>query len=314
MKNTLARFFLSLGLLLLATVVFANEEATSQAAESISWIDWTYQNIVFILGGLIVLGGVMGIVRLNSQLLELQKMRLLQEHGIETMEKLDLVSKESAWDRWVKNMTKAVPVEKEEDVMLDHDYDGIRELDNILPPWWVSLFNITIVIGVIYFGYFHLTDYGYTGVDEWEWEMEAAEESVKAYLSTQADLVDENTVVALLDAADLAEGNKIYTTNCKICHGEHGEGGIGPNFADEYWIHGGDVKDVFRTIKYGANNGMISWKSQLKASEMQKVASYLLTFQGTNPPGAKDPQGELWVAPKTQETEEEADVEQAIME
>lgn len=312
MKNTIIKITLNLCLILLATSVFANETETSQVVAQTSWMDWMYDNILFVFGGLIVFSAIFGIVRLNSQLLELQKMKLLQDHGIETMEKLDLMPKSSAWDRWIKKMTKVVPIEKEADVMLDHDYDGIRELDNILPPWWVSMFNISIVIGVLYFGYYHMTDYGHSSSEQWEIEMAEAKESVKAYLATQSDLVDETTAVVLTDAADIATGKSIYTTNCAVCHGAGGEGGVGPNFADEYWIHGGDIKNLFSTIKYGVpEKGMISWKSQLKASEMQKVASYILTLQGTNPPNPKAPEGDLWVPEVVEEaaTEETQETE-----
>lgn len=290
---------------MLVTSVFANEAAEQVAsAPAASWTDWVYNNLVFILGSIMIFGAVLGIVRLNNQLMELQKMKLLEEHGIDTMEKLNLTAGESFWDRLSRNWTKAVPIEKEEDVMLDHEYDGIRELDNILPPWWVSMFNISIVFGVLYFGYFHFTDYGYSSHQEWEWEVDAAKEEVKRYLATQTDMVDENTVTLLTDESDLAKGKKIYVDNCKVCHGEFGEGGVGPNFADKYWIHGGDIKDVFRTVKYGVpEKGMISWKAQLKAGDMQKVSSYLLTLQGQAIPDgvtAKEPQGDLY-EPTTEE-------------
>ena len=79
------------------------------------------------------------------------------------------------------------------------------------------------------------------------------------------------------------------------CHGQKGEGLVGPNFADEYWIHGGGIKNVFKVIKYGVpDKGMIAWQAQLKPADMQKVGSYILTLQGTNPPNPKAPQGTIW--------------------
>ncbi len=294
MKNKFIKTSLSLCLVLLATALFANDASAGQAVAQVSFMDWALENIVFILGGFIIFGAFLGVIRLNSQLLELQKIKLLEEHGIETMEKLNL-TEESFWSRFVKEQTKAVAIENEEDVMLDHEYDGIRELDNILPPWWVSLFNITIVIGVIYFAYYHMTDYGQSSAEEWETEMAEAKVAVKAYIDSQPDAIDENSVVLLEDPADLAAGKKIYTTNCTVCHGAAGEGGVGPNFGDRYWLHGGGIKNVFKTVKYGVpEKGMIAWKASLKASDMQKVASYLLTFEGTNPENGKEPEGELW--------------------
>ncbi|MDX1409282.1 MAG: cytochrome c, partial [Saprospiraceae bacterium] len=115
------------------------------------------------------------------------------------------------------------------------------------------------------------------------------------YLAGQADEIDETNVELLTSASDIEQGKEIYTMQCVVCHGTQGEGGVGPNFADQYWIHGGDIKDLFRTIKYGVpEKGMISWSALLRPSEMQQVASYILTFQGTSPTNPKAPQGELW--------------------
>lgn len=295
MKNILIKISLSLSLVLLATVLFANDASVGQAVTQASFMDWVFEHVVFIVGGLIVFGAFLGVIRLNNQLLDLQKIKLFEEHGIETMEKLNLTKKESFWGRWVKEQTKVVAIENEEDVMLDHEYDGIRELDNILPPWWVSLFNITIVIAVVYFGYYEVTGYGQTQAEEWETEMAEAKIAVKAYIDSQPNMIDENSVVLLEGEGDLAAGKEIYTTNCTVCHGDGGEGGVGPNFADEYWLHGGGIKNIFKTVKYGVpEKGMIAWKSSLKAADMQKVSSYILTFQGTDPENGKEAEGDLW--------------------
>lgn len=295
MKNILIKISLSLSLVLLATVLFANDASVGQVVAQASFMDWAFEHVVFIVGGLIIFGAFLGVIRLNNQLLDLQKIKLFEEHGIETMEKLNLTKKESFWGRWVKEQTKVVAIENEEDVMLDHEYDGIRELDNILPPWWVSLFNITIVIAVVYFGYYEVTGYGQTQAEEWETEMAEAKIAVKAYIDSQPNMIDENSVVLLEGEGDLAAGKEIYTTNCTVCHGDGGEGGVGPNFADEYWLHGGGIKNIFKTVKYGVpEKGMIAWKSSLKAADMQKVSSYILTFQGTDPENGKEAEGDLW--------------------
>jgi cytochrome c oxidase cbb3-type subunit 3 len=122
-----------------------------------------------------------------------------------------------------------------------------------------------------------------------------AEEEVAEYLATRADLVDEKSVVTLTDEAALDKGKTIFISYCAACHGTQGEGGVGPNMTDNYWIHGGDIKDLFRVVKYGVpEKGMISWKSQLSPVQMQQVSSYILTLVGTNPPNQKEPQGELY--------------------
>lgn len=195
-------------------------------------------------------------------------------------------------------LTDAVPVEREHEIMMDHEYDGIRELDNNLPPWWVWMFYATIVFAFAYMIYYHVLPYGLTQEEEYFAEVEEAEIAKAAYLAASKNLIDENSVVMLTDLADLNNGKNIYVAKCLVCHAADGGGGVGPNLTDQYWIHGGSVKDVFRTVKYGVpSKGMISWESQLRPNEMAQVSSYILTFVGTTPAAPKEPQGELWIAP-----------------
>src|SRR6478735_8271351 len=108
-----------------------------------------------------------------------------------------------------------------------------------------------------------------------------------------ADRVDENSVKLLTAKDKLQSGEAIYQKNCVACHGKLGEGGVGPNLTDAYWLHGGDIQSVFKTIKYGVpSKGMIPWQTQLSPAQIQEVASYINTFKGTNPPNGKAPQGE----------------------
>ncbi len=270
------------------------QEAGAVASSSSSTInDFVMNNVILILGSLVALAAFFAIIYVNNQLMQLQKIRLLQEHGIQVMEEVKLISKEPQWKQWYKRMTQVVPIEKEEDILLNHNYDGIQELDNSLPPWWVAMFYITIAFGVVYFGYYHFTDYGQSSQEWYESEVAQAEEAVKAYLASQSDLVDETNVEMLQDESAIALGESIFQANCVACHGQFGEGTVGPNLTDKYWIHGGDIKDVFRTIKYGVpEKGMISWKAQLRSGDMHKVASYIMTLVGTNPPNGKAPEGE----------------------
>jgi cytochrome c oxidase cbb3-type subunit III len=199
-------------------------------------------------------------------------------------------------DKVLAMLTKSVPVEEEEDVLTDHEYDGIRELDNVLPPWWVAMFYACIIFSFVYLIHYHVLGTGDLQIAEYENDVIKADAQVAAFLATQEAQVDENTVTLITDASRLASGEKIYTDNCVACHGVYGEGGVGPNFADQYWVHGGTVNDLFRTIKYGVpSKGMISWKNQLSPAQMQDVASYILTFQGTTPENAKAPEGELYI-------------------
>ncbi|MCW5899191.1 MAG: c-type cytochrome [Flavobacteriales bacterium] len=200
-------------------------------------------------------------------------------------------------DTLLQKLTKRPSVEKEKDLVMHHEYDGIRELDNVLPPWWVWLFYATIIWGVIYLVNVHVINVWPDQDTAYEQEMTQAEADIKAYLAQQAAVVDENTVTRSTDAATLATGRKIFTEFCKACHGDLGEGNaVGPNLTDVYWIHGGSINDIFRTIKYGVPaKGMQSWKSELRPQEIQAVASYIMSLQGTDPPNAKAPEGEPYV-------------------
>ncbi len=196
------------------------------------------------------------------------------------------------WDKLTGNK----PIEKEGEIILDHNYDGIKELDNELPPWWVWMFYATIIFGVVYLVRFHI--YGdYDQALEYEQEVAAATLAIEEYKKTAKDLVDVNTVELLTDAADLSAGKAIFETTCMACHMADGGGGIGPNLTDDYWILGGGIKNVFNTISEGGRDGkgMVSWKQTLKPVEMAQVASYVLTFQGTTPANPKAPEGDLWV-------------------
>lgn len=205
---------------------------------------------------------------------------------------------------WYKNLmhklTKTEPIEKEGDLLMDHDYDGIKELDNNLPPWWLYLFYIGIIFGVIYFAYYEVFG-GKNQETELKIEMAQAKIDVEEYLKTAPDLMDEKTVVLLTDEPSLANGKEIFTTNCAACHRADAGGQIGPNLTDKHWILGGGIKNLFHTITNGGRDGkgMISWKGTLKPKEIQKVASYILSPQGSNPKDPKAPDGEIWADEST---------------
>lgn len=199
------------------------------------------------------------------------------------------------WHRFDNQFfTKAIPLEKEADMLLDHDYDGIKELDNALPPWWKYGFYITIVVAVFYIFKFEVWHTGMNPTQEYAEEMSAAKIQTDAYLASAKENVDENSVVQL-DAAGAAAGKEIFTKTCVACHLAEGQGSVGPNLTDEYWIHGGGVKDIFKTIKYGyPDKGMQSWQTTYSPVQMQQLATYIRTLKGTNPPNPKAPQGDLY--------------------
>lgn len=193
-------------------------------------------------------------------------------------------------------MLGSKPMESEQEIVLDHNYDGIRELDNKLPPWWVYMFYASIIFAAIYLVRFEIFD-GPNQIDEYETEVAQAKLDVAEFKKNNKDLIDVNTVELLTESSDLAAGEAVFTANCVACHKVGGAGGIGPNLTDDYWILGGGIKNVFHTISEGgrAGKGMISWKTDLKPSEMAQVASYVLSLHGTNPVDPKDPEGDIWV-------------------
>jgi cytochrome c oxidase cbb3-type subunit 3 len=201
----------------------------------------------------------------------------------------------------LNKLTRTKTIDQEADVMLDHNYDGIRELDNVLPPWWVYLFYGTILFGAIYLVRFEIMD-EYNQDQEFQIEMKEAQAAVDEYMKTAPDMMSKEKVTLLTDATSLAAGKALYTTNCVACHRPDGGGQIGPNLTDKYWILGGGIKNVFNTLMEGGRDGkgMVSWKASIKPSDLQKVASYVLSLQGTTPKDAKpaEPEAKEWVDEK----------------
>ncbi|HRF78488.1 MAG TPA: cbb3-type cytochrome c oxidase N-terminal domain-containing protein [Flavobacteriales bacterium] len=201
-------------------------------------------------------------------------------------------------DRILKRLTRQVSIEEEKNIDLHHDYDGIRELDNVLPPWWLWLFYGTIAWGVIYLVNMHVINVWQHQDSEYINEMAQAKSDVEAYMATLTNTVDENSVTFTDDAALLAGGRELFNTYCTACHGADASGSetsVGPNLTDAYWIHGGGVKNIFKTIKYGVpEKGMIAWKAQLQPAELRSLACYIMSLEGKGSATQKAPQGELW--------------------
>ena len=174
---------------------------------------------------------------------------------------------------------------------LEHDFDGIQELNNPAPPWLLYLWYISVTFAVVYFVFYHIYHLGDLQDAEYQKQMANAEASIiKHHAET-----GQTTIVLLTSSDDLASGEAVFKEkNCAACHGQLGEGNaIGPNLTDMYWLHGGGVKDVFNTIKNGVpTKGMTPFKDQLDDKKILQVSSYVLVkLKGTNPPNAKDPQG-----------------------
>lgn len=196
------------------------------------------------------------------------------------------------------------PLEKEEEIILDHNYDGIRELDNNLPPWWLYGFYASILFAFIYLARYHIFD-GPSQTDEYKQEVATAQAAIEEYKKNAEDLIDANSVEQLTSAEDLQAGKAIFESKCFPCHKMDGGGGIGPNLTDDYWINGGGIKNIFHTISEGgrAGKGMVAWKNEFKPKEIAQVASYVMSLHGTQPADPKEPQGEIWKDPNAPQKE-----------
>ncbi|WP_439696944.1 cbb3-type cytochrome c oxidase N-terminal domain-containing protein [Mucilaginibacter sp. AW1-7] len=184
------------------------------------------------------------------------------------------------------------PMEEEQELLIQHDYDGIQELDNPIPGWFMYLFYATIIFGAGYLLNYHVFKTGQLQYAEYKTEMVQADIEKKAYLSKAANRVDENTVKLVKDPAVIASGEGIFKTNCVACHGDHAQGNVGPNLTDDFWLHGSKINDLFKTIKYGVlAKGMPTWEKQLSPKQIADVANYVKSLHGTHPAGAKEPQG-----------------------
>lgn len=200
----------------------------------------------------------------------------------------------SAFAKFMQLITQRTPIEKEQDILLDHDFDGIRELNNKIPPWFMAIFYGSIIWAAIYMTDFHLIGSGDVQEQEYLEEVKLASLE-KEILNKSGALIDEETVTILTDITALSNGKEIFVKNCAACHGMNGEGLVGPNLTDDYWIHGNKINDLFRTVKYGVPaKGMISWQAQLDPTQMQEVSSYVLSLRGTNPPNQKAAEGQLF--------------------
>lgn len=256
--------------------------------------------VLGIAGGILFIVAMIYIIKVNQFLykrvvtLEAQKSGAVLPDGSPALAMAP--EGDDFWTRLRKKYWEdAVPIEKEADIMLKHPHDGIYELDNRLPPWWINMFILTIIWAVGYMYYYHFGGNGPSQKEEYQQEMETAKKQIAVALAGKANAVDESNVTAITDSGALGEGQLTFKGTCAACHGQSGEGGVGPNLTDDYWLHGGGIKNVFKTIKYGVpEKGMISWQSQLKPADIQKVASYILTLHGTNPANPKAPQGEIW--------------------
>ena len=176
------------------------------------------------------------------------------------------------------------------DVVRDHDFDGIQEFDNQLPLWWVGTFGLTILLALFWW-----TARFTFGTEPTIREIH--DQQFASLMKLQEEklgkpLTDEEVLAAAENPEALADGKKTFDTTCFACHGKLGEGKIGPNLTDSYWIHGGAPSQIAATISKGVpEKGMPSWRTSMKRDKILHAAGYVASLKGSNPPGAKEPQG-----------------------
>ena len=279
-----AKWVVMLLLLLFASSSFAQGDGADNSALLIIVI------VVAVVAAIVLLVAIYAL-QVLTKLLRSEEDRRARETGIATEQTASL------WQKIIRVANKRVDIEDEESIILDHDYDGIRELDNHLPPWWTYLFYATVVFGIFYVIFYHVTDT--LPLQEEEYEIEMAEAAAMADMRLAASQAagtafNEADLELSTDADILASGAKVFNQQCAVCHKTDAGGSIGPNLTDDYWLHGGDIQSVFKTIKIGVlDKGMISWEAILSPEQIRDVANYIKSLRGTNPPGAKAPQGEL---------------------
>ncbi|WP_143309368.1 cbb3-type cytochrome c oxidase N-terminal domain-containing protein [Chitinophaga vietnamensis] len=191
------------------------------------------------------------------------------------------------------NNTKTLDAATEAEEDMGHNFDGIRELNNPTPPWWKWGFYFSICFAVVYLWRGYVSHSAPTQLEELAAAEEKAAIAKAEYLKNAANKIDENNVKQLTDAADLEAGQKIFVSTCAPCHGPQGQGVVGPNLTDDYWLHGSKINDIFKTIKYGVQDkGMKAWQEDFSPKQLAQLASFVKSIHGSNPPNPKAPQGE----------------------
>lgn len=252
-----------------------------EAKENTPWLLVETSDLYFLaVINLILLGVVFYLKNMFKNLMDLVK----------TEQEKTVIAKPKRLKKINHVLTDVVPIEQEHKILMDHEYDGIQELDNNLPPWWVWMFYATIVFAVVYLFNYHILKTGDLQYQAYDKEIKQADAQVKAYLEANAMNVDETTVTLMTDAAELGKGKALFETNCVTCHNPKGEGNIGPNLTDKNWIYGFDIKEVFKTVKTGTPNGMPEHGSKFNPVQIQQVVSFVLSLPEAK---GKAPQGEI---------------------
>lgn len=296
--NKLLTYIVSLVLVLMSNASFARQDTTGSVTESLSGLgagEWA----------LLLMIGVVLFILVVLLLLMIYLLSFLQT----VMQRSNpaLAEEPSWWENFKNKFVTGdmTPVEDEEEIMLEHNYDGIRELDNYMPPWLRYLFSSTLIIALGYLFYYSGWGWGMTPLEEYESELAIEAVAAEERKSMALASIDETNVAYDQSDAVLSVGASIYNANCVACHAADGGGGVGPNFTDEYWLHGGSIHDVFKTVKYGVpEKGMIPWQDQLSPEEIMQVSNFILSLKGKPSANPKEPQGEIYTPEEMPEMED----------
>ena len=293
MKSRIKQFVILCGLFTMAIQSYAQTSGSADGDQR-----WMLEAVIVMTIGVAVL--VFGILAMGLLLIYMTRV-LVEKTTNRPAELFPGMDLSTLWARFTGSETAS-----KQEVLLDHSYDGIQELDNPAPSLFNYLFYGTIVFAVVYMFYYHTTDAPLMEA-EYHTEMAIANQQRNEWLKTQAANIDENNVAASKDAGAIASGKAVFVQYCAACHGNEGEGKVGPNLTDEFWLHGGNLKDIFKTVKYGVPaKGMISWQQQLSPLQIQEVSNFIVSLRGTKPANPKEPQGVPFVpegdAPKDSTT------------
>lgn len=284
------RLIYTIAILLTSSTLWAAETPASGGSGN------TFSEVVVILFLIALLFLIVSLVLLKTVQVMANEIKnpalLLAKEPVHMMEYSEWEAKEkTSQSIWTKLMGLR-PISEEKDIMMEHAFDGIVELDNPTPAWFMGLFYSTILFAVVYLLNYHVFEWSPLQDEEYAIEMKAADVTKAAFLAKSGELIDENTVKVSTDPGVIAAGKAIYTQNCVACHGDLGQGIVGPNLTDDSWIHGGTVNAIFKTLKYGVpEKGMIAWEKTLTPKQTSDVSNFILSLQGSNPPNPKAAQG-----------------------
>lgn len=291
--NTLLLVGLFIGMS--ATSYALEFNAPGEAEEGEPWLLIENMDLYVMLTINVILVGVLLYVRrMFNTFLEMTK---APKTEAEVAEEEDVMKKVN------QILTDVVPIEEEHTILMDHEYDGIRELDNNLPPWWVWGFYCSIAFAVVYLFHYHILGTGDLQEVAYKKEMKRENAKVEAYLKQMAMNVTAEDATIMTEASDINAGKTLFIQNCVLCHNPDGEGieGSGPNLTDKYWIYGYEMKDVFTTIGKGRPGGMPEHKSKFTPIQIQQVASYVLQLPQKD---GVAPNGEIIEKEGTQKNDE----------